>query len=164
VPRRKVTDDDRAEALRRFLVGLADGADANDTCREVWDLHPRDNTFPGEVYMRLAAEALEMSGADRTNPIPYEGLLDEYLPECEFRGRDNQKIKFALHTPAALHGGLDPDLLDEIVWWGTDDYWQYALLGAVALIRASAARLGVGVEDFATTLADRHHISVGGGT
>ena len=28
---------------------------------------------------------------------------------------------------AALHGGTEPDLLDEVAWWQTDDFWQYAL-------------------------------------
>jgi hypothetical protein len=28
---------------------------------------------------------------------------------------------------AALHGGTEPDLLDEVAWWQADDFWQYAL-------------------------------------
>jgi hypothetical protein len=28
---------------------------------------------------------------------------------------------------AAVHGGTEPDLLDEVSWWQTDDFWQYAL-------------------------------------
>jgi hypothetical protein len=41
---------------------------------------------------------------------------------------------------AAIHGGAEPDLLDEVAWWQTDDFWQYALYAAVAYIRAAAAR------------------------
>ncbi len=37
--------------------------------------------------------------------------------------------------PAALNGGLEADLLDEVVWWRTDDFWQYALYAAVALVQ-----------------------------
>jgi hypothetical protein len=33
---------------------------------------------------------------------------------------------------AALHGGADPDLLDEVAWWQADDFWQYTLLAAPA--------------------------------
>jgi len=25
---------------------------------------------------------------------------------------------------AALRGGAEPDLLDEVAWWQTDDFWQ----------------------------------------
>jgi hypothetical protein len=45
----------------------------------------------------------------------------------------------------ALHGGTEPDLLDEVVWWQTDDFWQYALFAEVAYIRAAASRAGVPV-------------------
>ena len=46
---------------------------------------------------------------------------------------------------AALHGGTEPDLLDEAAWWQTDDFWQYALFAAVAYIRAAASCAGVPV-------------------
>jgi hypothetical protein len=58
--------------------------------------------------------------------------LANYLPEWTFKGRENRKIQFAILTSAAFRGGLEPDLLGEVVWWHTDDYWQYALLAAVA--------------------------------
>ena len=38
---------------------------------------------------------------------------------------------------AALHGGTDPDLLDEVAWWQADDSWQQALLGRITYIRAA---------------------------
>jgi hypothetical protein len=41
---------------------------------------------------------------------------------------------------AALRGGAEPDLLDEVTWWQTDDFWQYALFAAVAYVRAAADR------------------------
>ena len=44
---------------------------------------------------------------------------------------------------AALHGGAEPDLLDEVAWWQADDFWQYALYAAIAYIRAAADRAGV---------------------
>jgi hypothetical protein len=46
---------------------------------------------------------------------------------------------------AALHGGTEPDLLDEVAWWQAGDFWQYALFAAVACIRAAASRAGVPV-------------------
>jgi hypothetical protein len=50
---------------------------------------------------------------------------------------------------AALHGGTEPDLLDEVAWWQTDEFWQYALFAAVAFIRAAAS------PDLHLTIANR---------
>ena len=125
----------------------------------LFDLHPRNDTFPGEVFIRLGAETLAIAGFSRDEPLPYEGLREAYLSECEFKGRENRKIQFALLCCASLHGGLKPDLLDEVVWWQTDDFWRYSLLAAVALIRASADRQGMSVSGLAHRLGD--HLEIG---
>lgn len=158
--RRRPTEEDRLEALRRLLTGLAEGADAHELTMSMADLHPKNNTFPGEVFMGLAADALEAAGATRHGPLPYEGLRERYLPECEFRGRENRKIQFAILTSAAVRGGLEPDLLDEVVWWRNDDYWRYALYAAVALIRSAAERQGDSIVPLVQQLADHHGVSL----
>jgi len=56
---------------------------------------------------------------------------------------------------AALRGGAEPDLLDEVAWWQTDDFWQYALYAAVAYIRAAASRADVPVRRVGQELAQR---------
>jgi hypothetical protein len=56
---------------------------------------------------------------------------------------------------AALHGGTEPDLLDEVAWWQTDEFWQYALYAAVAYIRAAASRAGVPVRQACQDLTQR---------
>ncbi|MCL1601056.1 MAG: hypothetical protein M3112_05925 [Actinomycetia bacterium] len=154
------TEEDRDEALRRVLSGLAAGDDVFEIAVSVADLHPKHNTFPGEVFMELAADALEIADATRTEPIPYEGLRETYLPECEFRGKDNRRIQYAILTSASVRGGLEPDLLDEVVWWYADDYWRYALYAAVALIRAGADRQGVTVAHMVERLADRSGVAL----
>ena len=53
------TDGDRVGAFRRFLSGLAHDADANRLVADIADLHVRNNTFPGEVFMELSADALD---------------------------------------------------------------------------------------------------------
>ena len=106
----------------------------------VTDLHPKNNTFPGEVFMGLAADAMEITGVTRADPVQYDGLREAYLPECQFRGRENRKFQYALLTSASVRAGLEPDLLDEVIWWHADDCWRYALYAAVALIRAGADR------------------------
>ena len=89
-----------------------------------------------------------------------QSLYSEFLPECEFRGRQNHKIQYAVLTSAALRGGLEPDLLGELYWWQTDDYWRYALYTAVALIRAGAQRQGITVAQLAEELADQRGIEL----
>ncbi len=84
-------------------------------------------------------------------------LPERFLPECAFRGRENKKLQFAVPAAAAaaLRGGAEPDLLDEVAWWQTDDFWQYALYAAVAYIRAAASRAGVPVRQVCQELAQR---------
>jgi len=57
---------------------------------ELAPLHPRDNTFPGEVFLHLAADALDWCGASRADPLTLEGLRERFLPECAFRGRQTR--------------------------------------------------------------------------
>ena len=110
--------------------------------------------------MGLAADTLELVGVTRQEAIGYEGLRETFLPECTFRGRENRKIQYALLTAAALRGGLEPDLLDEVIWWNSDDYWRYALFAAVALIRSGAQRQGVPVARMVEQLAERHDVAL----
>jgi hypothetical protein len=116
-------------------------------------LHPRDDTFPGEVLLQIAADALDWCDASRADPLALEGMPQRFLPECVFPGRQNKKLQFAALAAAALHGGAEPDLLDEVAWWQTDDFWQYALYAAVAYIRAAASRVGVPVRQVCHELA-----------
>ena len=153
------TERDRVEAIRRLLEGLAGGVDAVDLAASVADLHPKNNTFPGEVFMGLAADALELAGIDRASPIELEGFTARFLPEVAFKGKQNRRISYAVFTSASLRAGLEPDRLDEVVWW-PDDYWRYALYAAVALIRATAEHQGVSVEELARQLADHHQMQL----
>ncbi len=58
-------------------------------------------------------------------------------------------------TGRGRRGGTEPDLLDEVTWWQTDDFWQYALFAEVAYIRAAASRAGVPVRQACQDLAPR---------
>jgi hypothetical protein len=140
---KRPTSEDAAAARRILLDGLGRDADIFEMLPELAPLHPRDNTFPGEVFLQLAADALDWCGASRADPLALEGLRERFLPECAFRGRQNKKLQYAVLAAAALHGGTEPDLLDEVAWWQTDDFWHYALFATVAYIRAAASRAGV---------------------
>ena len=149
------TPQDAATARRILLDGLARDADVLELVNEFAPLHPRNNTFPGEVFLRVAADALEWCGASQEEPLALEEIQERFLPECRFRGRQNHKLQFAVLAAAALRGGAEPDLLDEVAWWQTDDFWQYALFAAVAYIRAAANRAGAPVRQACQHL-DQH--------
>ena len=88
-------------------------------------------------------------------PAALEGLRERFLPEPTFRGRQIHKLQYAVLAAAALHGGTEPDLHDEVAWWQADDFWQYALFAVVAYIRAAASRAGVPVRQACQDLAQR---------
>ena len=77
--RKRPTPEDTVTARRVLLDGLARDADIFQLVSELAPLHPRDNTFPGEVFPRLAADALDWCGASRADPLPLEGLRDRFL-------------------------------------------------------------------------------------
>jgi hypothetical protein len=152
--RKRPTPEDAVTARRALLDGLARDDDISELVSELAPLHPRDDTFPGEVFLDLAADALDWCGASRSRPLPLEGLRERFLPECTFRGRQNRKLQYAVLAVAAVHGGTEPDLLDEIAWWQADDFWQYALFATVGYIRAAASRAGVPVRQACQDLAE----------
>jgi hypothetical protein len=153
--RKRPTPEDTVTARRVLLDGLAHDADILELVSELAPVHPRNNTFPGEVFLRLGADALDWGGASRADPVALEGLRERFLPECTLPGRQNKKLQYAVLAAAALHGGTEPDLLDEVAWWQNDDFWQYALFAAVAYIRAAASRVGVPVRQACQDLAQR---------
>src|SRR6185437_2860862 len=85
VPGRKRPTDEEAVTARGVLLdGLSRDAGIFEVLSRLEPLHPRNDTFPGEVLLRLAADALEWCGASRAEPLPLEGLRERYLPECSF--------------------------------------------------------------------------------
>jgi hypothetical protein len=152
--KKRPTPEDAVKAREILLSGLGRGAELPELAAELELLHPRNNTFPGEALLEVAASALEWCGASQANPIALEDFRERFLPEWSGRGRDRQKLQYAVLVAAALRGGAEPDLLDEIVWWQTDDFWYYALLATVAYIRAAADRVGVPVSQACAKLSE----------
>jgi hypothetical protein len=159
VARKRVTDEDRLEVTRVALEGIASGADANDLVRKLAAFHPAHNTFPGELALELAADALNVAGVSRESPLDDEGLRERFLPECEFHGRsDHQHSHFALRAAAMIHGGVRPDLLEEVRWWRNDDFWSYAVYALVIYARAAADRVGQPASVVAREIAARRGV------
>jgi hypothetical protein len=125
-------------------------------------VHPRRPKIAqlrsGHSYITAIPAFIRADFAAATRDVLYG------LPECAFRGRQLKKLQYAVLAAAALHGGTEPNLLDEVAWWQTDDFWQYALYAAIAHIRAAASRVGVPVRQACQELAGptRTHRSVSG--
>src|SRR5690242_8915832 len=90
---KRPTPGDTVTARRVLLDRLARDADIFELVSELAPLHPRDNTFPGEVFLRVAADALDWRGLSRADPLPLEGLPERFLPECTFRGRESRSSR-----------------------------------------------------------------------
>ena len=153
--RRAVSRAVSVTARRVLLDGLARDADIVHLVSELALLHPRNNTFPGEVFLHLAADALNWCGASRADPLPLEGLGERFLARVHLSRPANHEAPVRGAGRSSPPGGTEPDLLDEVAWWQTDDFWQYALFAAVAYIRAAASRTGVPVRQACQDLAQR---------
>jgi hypothetical protein len=130
------TADERAKAIRVALSGIADGLELGDLAALLAPLHPKNNTFPGEVLLELAADAIEESGATREQPLESEGIRKRHLPEDRAHTKaQHHKADYALRAAAMVRAGVDPGLLDEVIWWRTDDLWFWALEALVIYVR-----------------------------
>jgi len=155
-PAKRPTAEDRVQAIRIALSGIATGADLGDLRFELYPLHPKNNTFPGEVFLELAADAIDEAGASREEPIEFEGIRERYLPECTAHTKvQHQHSKFALRAAAMIRAGVDPGLLDEVVWWQGDDLWVWALDALAVYVRAAADRTGLSTADICERIAQR---------
>ena len=156
------TDEDHVSAARLGLSGLKAGQHCDTIMTQLAALHPRNNTFPAEVLLELAAEAIAESGASPAEPIQYEGMRDRYLPEYHFRGKAQQhKSHYALMAAAMINAGVYPDLLEEAYGWGVEDMWEYAFYALVLYGRVAGERTGRTVEEVATVIAERRGIDLG---
>jgi len=160
-PGKRPTPEDRIEAIRIVLSGVAEGTELSDLAESLTALHPKNDTFPGEVLLGLAADALELSGASREEPVSYEGIRERYLPEIEFRGKVAQhRSHYALRAVAMIRAGIAPDLLDEVSWWDTNDLWVWSLYALIVFLRVAAERTGAEVAEVCEHVAARHRVEL----
>jgi hypothetical protein len=57
--RKQPAPEDAVTARRALLDGLAHDAGIFEVLTRLAPLHPRNDTFPGEAFLHLAADALE---------------------------------------------------------------------------------------------------------
>jgi hypothetical protein len=155
------SDQDYDDAVRLGLLGVTSGPAPDSIMVQLAALHPRNNTFPAEVLLELAAEAIAESGASPADPIRYEGMRDRYLAEYHFRGKSQQhKSHYALMAAAMIKAGVYPDLLDEAYGWGIEDMWEYTFYALVLYGRVAAERTGRTPEAVSAAIAERRGIKL----
>ena len=142
-------------ARRTLLNGLAHDVDIFELVSELVPLHPRDNTSPARCSSASLRTRWIGAGPAGPTPCPWRDYASGSCPSAPSAARQNKKFQYAVLAAAALHGGTDPDLLDEVAWWQSDDFWQYALFAAVAYVRAAASRAGVPLSQACQDLAQR---------
>ncbi len=143
------------------LSGIAGGRELDEIVRGLEALHPKNNTFPAEVLLGLAADAIDESGAARESPLDSEQIRKRYLPETRAHTKAQfYKSGFAVRAAAMMRGGVDPALLDEAARWREDDLWWWSLEALVIYIRAAAERADVSVADVCGRIARRHGVDL----
>ena len=155
------TTEDRIQTIRVALSGIASDLELGEVAARLAPLHPKNNTFPGEVLLELAADAIEESGATRQHPLEFEGIRKRHLPEDRAHTRaQHHKAEYALRAAAMVRGGVDPGLLGEVMWWRTDDLWFWALEALVTYMRAAAECNVEPVTAICGRVARRHDIQL----
>src|SRR5205823_7488610 len=98
--RKRPVPEGTVTARQALLGGLARDAGIFEPVSGLAPLHPRDDTFPGEVFLHLAADALGWCGAGRSGPLALEGVRGQFLPECTFGGRQDKTFRYVVLAAA----------------------------------------------------------------
>jgi hypothetical protein len=60
-----------------------------------------------------------------------------------------------------IHGGVQPDYLDDTNWWGDiEDFWIHAFYALVIVVRAGAERTGETVAVFVARLGEARGVNL----
>ena len=161
-PTKQPTTEDRSEAVRIALAGLASREAPEELLAKLEALHIPRHTFPAEELLELASDAIDVSGATPADPVDLERIRERFLSDFPFSGKtQHYKSKYAISAAAMIHGGVYPDLVDDAAWWEADDLWRYSFFALLLFVRVAAERTGRSVEDVARTVADRRGLFLG---
>ena len=133
-------DELHRQAQLAALAGMLRGEDLDDLTAHVALSEVSRWFTPDVAILELAVTALELATPAGTDRLVYEGLRERYLPEVQFRGRnEHRSSQYALYAAAAMRGGVEPDLLNDAGWWQTR-LWTYAVVALLIYSRAAAER------------------------
>jgi hypothetical protein len=137
------------QVQRALLDGLRRGDDLGELERAV--RRSKSKTFtPDVAILQVAVAAMDLAGVDRSNRISKAELITVHLQEINFRNQRalQERTTYAVNIIAAMRGGLEPDILQDMYWWHTRDIVEYAVIAATAYVRACAQRREQSVEQF----------------
>lgn len=134
-------DQLHAAAQHAFLTALRQDADLDAIEAAVRRTAAKGFT-PDVAVLEVAVAAMDLAGVDRSRPLPKADLMSRHLPEVQFRNQRalQERTTYALNAVAAIRGGLEPDIVEDMYWWHVRDIVEYAVLAAVAYVRGSADR------------------------
>jgi hypothetical protein len=72
-PRRTPTLEEVRQSVEILLATIEAARDILDALDEIRPFHPKNNTFPGEVFMRLAADALYDAASQLASVTDFNG-------------------------------------------------------------------------------------------
>lgn len=145
------------DPVRFVLEAVACETDVAEIVRELGPLGRFANTGAGSELLGVAAEALELGRFSRPDPLRYSDLRERYLPEVAVSGKnENYKSDWTLRAVAALAGGVDPGIEDQLRFWRITDLERWAVHAVVAYARAAAEHTGQRVSQICAAVAEEH--------
>jgi hypothetical protein len=83
-----------------------------------------------------ASPSRPLADIKRDQPLPTEDLIEQHLRELDFRNQRHlhERTTYALNLVAAIRGGLEPDIVNDMYWWCTRDIVEYAVIAATAYV------------------------------
>jgi hypothetical protein len=145
-----------AQAQRALLDGLRRGDDLDELERAVRRSKAKGFT-PDVAVLQVGVAAMDLADVDRNTPIAKADLVTLHLSELDFRNQRalQERTTYALNIIAAMRGGLEPDILEDMYWWRTRDIVEYAVIAATAYVRACAQRRQQPIQQFIDDLQVR---------
>jgi len=127
-------------------------------------IHPRDDTFPGEVLPEFATDAIELSGTTRHDPIEFAGIRERRFYMGRPTPRRSTTSTFALR--AAMLRCCGPVSIPGCsTRWSacqTDDVWFSSLEVARRLSARCRRSAGESIGTVGQRIADGHGITLDG--
>jgi hypothetical protein len=143
-----------------MLSGLARGDAVYDVVEALAPNRVRHDSAPDVALLELAVTALDLACPPGAEPLEYEGLREQYLPEVRFRGRvEHRNSQYALYAAAGMRGGLKPDLLSDAGRWQTRCGSTRSTPSSSTAGQQKNAQ-GVPREQIARLIAARHHLGL----
>ncbi len=133
----------------RLLINLAGQAPLLPGADELAYVDVDDTLRPTYGYAEQGAgrgytgvKGLNALLAVLSTPSSAPVIITLYLKEINFRNQRalQERTAYALNIIAAMRGGLEPDILEDMYWWHTRDIVEYAIIAATAYVRACAQR------------------------